>query len=87
MPLVLRPHGKRDFQHQRYERLLQGIDYKKWQAIWPLREELARRDSQFSNDVAKIKQGIADGIISRQNGDSLYFRALDAAIRRQRKVS
>ncbi len=46
-----------------------------------------QKDALFAGDVAKIKAAIADGIISRQKGDALYFRALDAAIRRQRKVA
>lgn len=87
MPLVLRPHGKRDLQYRRIERILPEIDYKRWQAIYPLRQELMQKDALFAGDVAKIKQAIADGAVNRQKGDRLYFHALDAAIRRQRKVA
>ena len=61
--------------------------YKARQAIFPLREELARKDVAFRLDATRIRAGLARGMLSTRQADDLYFRALDAAIKRQRKVA
>jgi len=87
MPLVKRPHGRRERHQVLAELTFPAQAYKARQAIFPLREELARKDSLFRQDAAKIRAGMARGMLSTRQADELYFMALDAAIKRQRKVA
>ncbi len=58
--------------------------YKLKTAFESLRFERLQTDQQFRLDVAGIKAKLREGTISSQMGDQLYFRALDASVRRAR---
>ena len=58
--------------------------YKLKTAFEPLRMERYQSDAKFRMEVQGIKTRLREGSISTQVGDQLYFRALDASIRRAR---
>ena len=87
MPLVKRPHGRRERHQVLAELVFPAQAYKARQAIFPLRQELAKRDALFGQDAARIRFGLARGMLNKRQADELYFRALDAAIKRQRKAT
>lgn len=88
MPLLKRPHGKRESQHVWAELTFPPRLYKARQSIYPLREELFKKDSLFREDVLRIRQGVNSFRLTSQEANNEYFAALDSAIkRRQKKVA
>jgi len=85
MPLLKKPHGKRE-RHQVWAELTFPPQmYKARQGIFPLRAELMEKDPLFRRDVVRIRQNMNSYNVSMQDANNQYFAALDAAIRRRQK--
>jgi hypothetical protein len=87
MPLVKKPHGRRERKDVWAELTFPASAYKTRQAVFPLRNELMQKDAAFRRDVLRIRQGMASHALDLREANERYFAAVDNAVRRQRKVA
>jgi len=85
MPLLKRVHGVREKHNVWAELTFPPRMYKARQGIFPLRTELMEKDPAFKQDVAKIRAMASSQSMGSEQANSLYFKALDDAIRRRQK--